>query len=79
MAGGLFKGFIWSEFLRALESFSGIYIYRHFVERLEASKFPWPKKLTSDSIEVNSDDMELLLQGINIWTRFEKLHFEQVV
>jgi len=50
-----------------------------WMKRLEASKFPWPKKIESDSIEVKIEDMELLLQGINIWTRFEKLHFDRIV
>ena len=50
-----------------------------WMKRLEASKFPWPKRIETDSIEVKSEDMELLLQGINIWTRFETVHFERVV
>lgn len=50
-----------------------------WMKRLESSKFPWPRRLSDSVIEVSSDDMELLLQGINIWTRFEKVCFERVV
>ena len=50
-----------------------------WMKRLESSKFPWPRRLDQDVIEVSSEDMELLLQGINIWTRFEKVGFERLV
>jgi len=50
-----------------------------WLKRLEASKFPWSKSLTEEVIEMNADDLELLLDGVNVWTRFEKLSFEHVV
>ena len=50
-----------------------------WLKRLEASKFPWSKSLTEDVIEMSADDLELLLDGVNVWTRFEKLSFENVV
>lgn len=50
-----------------------------WLKRLEESKFPWCKKLQDSVIEMNADDLELLLDGVNVWTRFEKLSFENVV
>lgn len=50
-----------------------------WIKKLESSKFPWPKKITAESVEVSVADMELLLKGINIWTRFEKVYFERVI
>ena len=43
-----------------------------WLKRLESSKF-WPIKLTESVITVSSSDMELLLNGVNIWTRFSDL------
>jgi len=48
-------------------------------KRLEESKFPWPRKLEEDVISVSRKDLELLLEGVNIWSRFEKVHFEEVI
>jgi transposase len=48
-------------------------------KRLEEAKFSWPKRIEDDVINLPVSDLELLLDGINIWTRFEKVHFEQVV
>ena len=48
-------------------------------KRLEEAKFSWPKKIGRSVIEVSSKDVELLLDGINIWTRFENVYFETVV
>ena len=48
-------------------------------KRLEESKFPWPKKIEDEVIQIPLEDMELLLEGINIWTRFEKVHFENLI
>lgn len=48
-------------------------------KRLETSKFSWPHRLEEETVEVSTKDLELLLSGVNIWTRFEKINFEQVV
>ena len=48
-------------------------------KRLEASKFSWPRGLDKEVVKVTAKDLELLLSGINIWTRFEKINFEYVV
>lgn len=46
-------------------------------KRLEDSKFPWPTLMSSESIKINVDDLALLLDGVNVWTRFEEVHFER--
>ena len=50
-----------------------------WLKRLEASKFPWSKDLDTPVIELGVEDLELLLDGVNVWTRFEKLSFERVI
>ena len=50
-----------------------------WLKKLEGSKFPWPKNMTEDTILIAVKDMELLLEGINVWTRFEDVHFETVI
>ncbi len=50
-----------------------------WLKRLESSKFSWPKNIDKDVVEIAAKDMELLLDGVNVWTRFEKIDFEHVV
>ena len=50
-----------------------------WLKRLEESKFSWPKKIEKDVIEISSEDIELLLEGVNIWTRFESVYFENII
>lgn len=50
-----------------------------WLKRLEEAKFPWPSVLEQDVIEMTASDLHLLLEGINIWTRFESVHFTQVI
>ena len=50
-----------------------------WLKRLEDSKFSWPKNLDEETIIISVDDMRLLLEGINIWTRFKSVHFEKVI
>jgi transposase len=50
-----------------------------WLKRLEGSKFPWPKTSDTGTIAILAKDMALLLEGINVWTRFEDVHFERVV
>jgi transposase len=50
-----------------------------WLKRLEESKFPWPKELEADVIEVSKKDMLNILDGINIWTKFKDVYFETVV
>jgi transposase len=46
-------------------------------KRLEDSKFPWPTVMSPETIKVSVDDLALLLDGVNVWTRFEEVHFER--
>ena len=48
-------------------------------KRLEDSKFPWPTMSSQDTIAVSIDDLQLLLDGVNVWTRFEEVHFERFI
>lgn len=50
-----------------------------WLKRLEQSKFPWTRSIEGEVAAVTSEDLELLLDGVNFWTRFEKLDFEYVV
>ena len=50
-----------------------------WLKRLEGTKFSWPKKIEQDIINVEAKDLELLLDGLNIWTRFKTVDFEHIV
>lgn len=48
-----------------------------WLKKLEDSKFPWPTIMNPETIVVSVDDLALLLDGVNVWTRFEEVHFER--
>lgn len=48
-------------------------------KRLEGTKFSWPKDVDKSVVDISAEDMELLLDGVNVWTRFKKLDFETVI
>jgi transposase len=50
-----------------------------WLKKLEDAKFSWPKSLQRDVIEISFEDIELLLEGVNIWTRFESVYFEEIL
>src|SRR5271154_2785311 len=50
-----------------------------WLKRLEGSKFPWPLKHADETILVSAKDMAMLLEGINLWSRFEDVHFDRVL
>jgi transposase len=50
-----------------------------WLKRLEEAKFPWPRNIEDEVIEIQSSDLELMLVGINIWTRFEDVHFDHII
>ncbi len=50
-----------------------------WLKRLEEAKFSWVRNIDQNVIEVSAKDLELLLDGINIWTRFESVYFEEVI
>lgn len=49
-------------------------------KRLEKDKFPWPKNNVDSVVSLSSRDLEMLLDGWNIWKHkpFEKIFFERV-
>ena len=49
-----------------------------WLKKLEDSKFSWPKLFAEDVVEIEARNLELLLDGINVWTRFNDVHFEHV-
>ena len=50
-----------------------------WLKRLEGTKFSWPKKIEKDIVEIEAKDLELLLDGLNIWTRFKEVDIEYIV
>ena len=50
-----------------------------WLKRLEDAKFPWPKDIHKAIVDISAEDLELLLDGVNIWTRFESVYFEAVI
>jgi transposase len=50
-----------------------------WLKRLEGEKFPWPKHIEKNVLSISKEDMEFLLEGINVWTRFKEVHFEKVI
>jgi transposase len=48
-------------------------------KRLEEAKFPWPRDIHKKVVDISSQDLQLLLDGVNVWTRFENVYFESVV
>lgn len=50
-----------------------------WLKRLEDSKFPWPRKHELETVSITAKDMALLLDGINIFSRFEDVHFDHLI
>ena len=50
-----------------------------WLKKLESSRFPWSKDLDRSVIELSLEDLELLLEGVNVWSRFEKVSSERIV
>ncbi len=48
-------------------------------KRLEEAKFPWPKDIEQHTIKLSVNELNQMLEGINIWTRFKKVHFEHII
>jgi transposase len=49
-----------------------------WLKRLEGSKFPWPKQYEEETISIDAKNLELLLEGINVWSRFNDVHFDHI-
>jgi transposase len=51
-----------------------------WLKRLEQSKFPWPKlDEQNDIISISAEDLGFILDGVNIWSRFKEVHFENII
>jgi hypothetical protein len=50
-----------------------------WLKRLEGSRFSWPKMDPGKTISIDAENLALLLDGINVWTRFSDVHFEELV
>ena len=50
-----------------------------WLKKLEGGKFPWPKIGEEEVIHIGAKDLEFILDGINIWTRFKEVHFENII
>jgi transposase len=50
-----------------------------WIKKLEESKFPWPKNMDEEIIFIEQKDLELLLEGINIWSKHKEVYFETIV
>jgi len=50
-----------------------------WIKKLEESKFPWPKNLENEVISIELKNLELLLQGINVWSKHKEVFFETVI
>ena len=48
-------------------------------KRLECAKFPWPKDIHKDVVDIEVSDLALMLDGENIWTRFKNVYFESII
>ncbi len=44
-------------------------------KRLEKERWPWPET-QEEALQINEEDLELILKGINICKHHEELHFE---
>lgn len=49
-----------------------------WLKRLEDSKFPWPRNFEEEIISMEAKNLELLLDGINVWSRFNDVHFDHI-
>lgn len=51
-----------------------------WLKRLETAKFSWPKPLdVGEVILISASDLEFILEGVNIWSRFKPVHFENII
>ena len=50
-----------------------------WLKKLEGAKFPWPKLEEDEVISIGAKDLEFILDGVNIWSRFKEVHFENII
>ena len=49
-----------------------------WLKKLDQSKFPWPKDLGDDVITIDVANLEMVLQGINIWSRHKDVRLSSI-
>jgi transposase len=51
-----------------------------WLKKLEKSKFPWPKPTSAEAVvSVTAEDLEFILDGVNIWSRFKEVSFQNIL
>ena len=50
-----------------------------WLKRLECGKFPWPRADEEAVISIEAKDLEFILDGVNIWSRFKEVSFENII
>ena len=50
-----------------------------WLKKLEGAKFPWPKTDEASVISISAKDLEFILDGVNIWSRFKDVSFENII
>ena len=46
--------------------------------RLDQGKFPWPRKIADGQIKINAADLDLVLDGVDVFKRHQKLDFDSL-
>ena len=47
-------------------------------KRLEKHRFPWPRNADAARREIDSQKLQMLLEGIDFWSAHQELHYTQV-
>ena len=50
-----------------------------WLKKLDDSKFPWPSHVDEETIAASHSELQFLLEGVSVWTRFKEVHFEQIL
>ena len=50
-----------------------------WLKKLEGAKFPWPRADEESVISIAVKDLEFILDGVNIWSRFKEVSFENII
>lgn len=50
-----------------------------WLKKLESAKFPWPRIDEAEVISIAAQDLEFILEGVNIWSRFKEVSFENII
>ena len=47
-------------------------------KRLDKNRFPWLKPGESSKVQISAEDLDLILDGVDVFRRHKELHFESV-